>query len=311
MVNCEICKEQFGEDRSLHAHLKTHKMRVIEYYQSYVPRFDLFDGSIIKFKSKDQYLNTDFNTVASLRKWLESKPREEAKEYCKNLLRRRKERKKLIYAPTQVDLRSLKFPGVNYYNEIFGNYYQLCSELGLRSPYKKYEGESFDSEFKPEHIIFVDSREQRKLEFEGVPIEIKALKFGDYSLNDIVVSSNTYIERKSMADLIGTLSGGLERFKREISRSIESQAKLIILVEENLKNCLDFRNLPNVYKKNTRVNPEYIFRNVRDLLSEFNSIQFLFVDGRLEASRVIKKILLSGASLQEYDLQSLYDVNKL
>ena len=45
---------------------------------------------------------------------------------------------------------------------------------------------------------------------------------------------NTYIERKSITDFIGTMSGGYERFKREVERAREQDAKLIVLVEESL-----------------------------------------------------------------------------
>ena len=52
MVKCKICGKEFETDRQLHAHLKAHKMRVIEYYQSQYPRHDKYDNTIIKFKTR-------------------------------------------------------------------------------------------------------------------------------------------------------------------------------------------------------------------------------------------------------------------
>ena len=50
---CKVCDKTFATERSLHAHLKAHKLRLAEYYQTYYPRYDKHDGSIIKFKNKD------------------------------------------------------------------------------------------------------------------------------------------------------------------------------------------------------------------------------------------------------------------
>ena len=130
-------------------------------------------------------------------------------------------------------------------------------------------------------------------------------------MNDKKKTRNTYIERKSVPDLIGTLSSGLERFKNEINRAAEQKAYMVILVERNLSDCLAFNRLKHVYKKNTRVTPDFIFHNVRDLIQEFSHIQFLFVNGRGECVRIVKKLLLSGALKERYDLQLAYDLKLL
>ena len=70
--------------------------------------------------------------------------------------------------------------------------------------------------------IYVDTREQKPLDFENLNKQIKNLKFGDYAFSDR--DSNTYIERKSVSDFIGTLSGGFDRFTREIERAGEAEA---------------------------------------------------------------------------------------
>ena len=138
MVSCEVCGKEFENDRQLHGHLKAHGLRMVEYYQKYFPRYDKHDGKIIKFKNKQQYLTTEFNTRTNLRMWLKSIDEEEAKEYCKNVLIKRKEKRELIYAPSQVELRTVISPPMQYYNELFGDYYRLCTNLGFKNKYNKF-----------------------------------------------------------------------------------------------------------------------------------------------------------------------------
>jgi len=311
MVDCVICKEQFTEDRSLHAHLKAHKLRMVEYYQIHFPRHDRQDGLIIKFKSKEQYFETDFNSAVNLKKWLESRPLEEAKEYCKALLVKRKERKDLIYTPTQVELRSLKLPGINYYNKIFGSYYKLCESLGFKNKFSNISNRFIYGQiFKDsDHRILIDTREQEPLRFKR-PIEVATLSFGDYSFSDAKATCNCNIERKSLSDFIGTLTGGFERFEREIIRAKDAGAYLVILIEDILANAIKFNTLPNVYRKGTKVTPDFVFRRVRDLIQKYDHIQFLFVDGRDEASDIVEKIFTCGCAYKKSDLQYMYD-NKL
>ena len=119
------------------------------------------------------------------------------------------------------------------------------------------------------------------------------------------------MERKSVNDLIGTLSGGYERFLRELVRAKEANAYLIILVEESFSNCMSFNYLPHVFQKGTKVTPEYLFHNVREIIQNHEHLQFLFVDGRKEASRVVEKIFSCGHIYKKVDLQYAYDEKML
>ena len=92
MHKCKVCGKTFATERSLHAHLKAHKLRLAEYYQTYYPRHDKHDGNIIKFKNKDYYFENDFNSRQNLRLWLKGQSKPEAKEYCRELLISRKEK---------------------------------------------------------------------------------------------------------------------------------------------------------------------------------------------------------------------------
>ena len=68
-ITCKICNEDFPANKNLHLHLRKHKIRVVEYYQKHYPKYDLHDGNIIKFKNRDQYFATDFNSKTNLRMW--------------------------------------------------------------------------------------------------------------------------------------------------------------------------------------------------------------------------------------------------
>ena len=159
---CKVCDKSFDTERQLHAHLKAHKMRMAEYYQTYYPRHDKHDGKIIKFKSKDYYFENDFNSRTNLRLWLKDQEKEVAQEYCKNLLVTRKEKKNLIFAPTQVELRTLMMPAIQVYDALFDSYYDVCEEIGLISKYEKQTSE-YDFELNADAIkdrfkIYVDTR---------------------------------------------------------------------------------------------------------------------------------------------------------
>ena len=279
---------------------------MVEYYQTHEPRYDLLTGELINFKNKDYYFSNDFNNKISMKKWLKLQDLAVQKEYLKKLLSQRKEKHNLTYAPTEVELRSITSPPIPYYHSLFSDYYSLCGEIGFKNKYK-YPKEEFKSEIKEGFKIFIDSREQMPLVID-YPTEVKGLKFGDYAIND--PENKCYIERKSISDFIGTMSGGYERFCREIERSIAAEANLIVLIERPLQECLSFQYLNYVSKK-IKVTPEFVFFNVRELIQKYNNVQFLFVDGREECVRIMKKVFFSKGQYKKYDLQLMYDLKLL
>lgn len=81
--------------------------------------------------------------------------------------------------------------------------------------------------------IIEDSREQTPLSFEGfrnITVVRHGLKTGDYSIQGY--EDTICFERKSVADLVGTLIGGHERFLREMDRMKDFKIKYI-LVEQS------------------------------------------------------------------------------
>ena len=316
MVNCIICNKSFEGERQLHAHLKVHKLRMAEYYQQYYPRHDLFDNKIIRFKNKKQYFSSDFNCKKNLKLWLDSVSESEAIGYCINFLTTRIKEKKIEYTPCQVELRSLMAPPVQYYDKLFKGYYKLCEKMGLKNKYNGFNeiitGHEYD---KPEYFIYVDTREQKPLRFKR-NIEVKKLDFGDYAFSSKKASCDCYVERKSLSDFIGTMSGGYDRFRKEIERAREAKANLIILIESKLSNAIYFnhqfkRGSKERVFKNVKATPDFIFHNVRKLIQEYSDIQFLFVNGKKEASRVVEKIFTCGCLYKKIDLQLAYDLKEL
>ena len=313
MVKCKACNTEFETEKQLHGHLKVHELRMAEYYQKYLPRYDLHDKKIIKFHNKEKYLNRDFNSRTNLRMWLKNQTKVEAQKYSTEILEKRKERKELTYTLCQVELRSIMSPPIQYYDELFGwnGYYSLCSKLGFKNKYKNFNEIVSGAEYnKPEYKIIIDTRERRPLKFKDRQIEVQTLKFGDYAFSSPSASCNCHIERKSLTDLIGTLSGGYQRFHEEIKRADEADASLIILVEEKITNALSFNYLPHISRK-IRATPEFIFHRVRSLIQKYPHIQFLFVNGRKEASRVVERIFTCGCAYKKIDLQLAYDLKVL
>ena len=173
---CKACGQEFETERKLHSHLKKHDLRVAAYYQQYYPRYDLHDGKIIKFKSKDYYFNTDFNTRTNQLKWLNGLSDSDAEEYLKKLLLERKEKKELIYSPCQVELRSTSIPSVISYEKKIGDYYSFCKSLGFKNKYQNIKNIATASKFKKSKDlkVYVDSREQLPLKF-NLPTETRGL----------------------------------------------------------------------------------------------------------------------------------------
>jgi hypothetical protein len=309
-VICKIDGKEFKDEKSLHLALKGYGLNKVKYYQTYYERRDLLTNELINFKSKEQYLNSDFNDKNNMKRWLKEQPTDKAQEYCKQLLIKRKESKNLIYSPTQVELRTIMAPSIIFYNKIFQDYYDICSYIGLENKFvhPKLVNDNFKNKLTQKDIIYVDTREQSWLKF-NTPFEIKTLSFGDYACSND--NCGCFIERKSLSDFISTLSvKNFDRFKNEIEKAKKNNSYVIVMVEETLQNALSFQYLPHISKK-IKATPEYIFHNVRELLQAYDNLQFLFVDGRKEMTRLIEAIFASKCFYKKIDLQLAYDMKIL
>jgi ERCC4-type nuclease len=80
-----------------------------------------------------------------------------------------------------------------------------------------------------EYQVIIDNKEQKPLEFKNSVS--KHMKTGDYSIlyRGIDYSNKIALERKSIADLISTLSSGHKRFKKELERALNLEYFAIII----------------------------------------------------------------------------------
>lgn len=99
--------------------------------------------------------------------------------------------------------------------------------------------------------IALDSREQAPFEFtdaryENVPVIVQALKTADYSV--VGYENLIGVERKSLADMMCSISNQRERFERELERAMEFHAFMIVVESP-------FRDIAtNAYRSNMSVN---------------------------------------------------------
>lgn len=92
-------------------------------------------------------------------------------------------------------------------------------------------------------IITIDSREQNKIDFTSggsvSRVEVDGLPFSDYwaYFEDETPMPVTF-ERKNINDLFGTLSSGIERFKKELERARENNFKIVLIIEGSLSEVI-------------------------------------------------------------------------
>lgn len=303
---CQVCSKKFENDETFHRHLRVHKLKQHEYYQKYFPRFDKYDGSQIRFDTVESYSYIDFNSRQNLSLWLKKVSKQEAQTYLTDWFRKRKLRKHLEYAPTQVELRGLPVPGMSYLNELFGSYYKFAGDLGFKLRFNQVGFSGAWKDFEKGHSIVVDTREQMPLVFK-MQSQSEKLDFGDYKLNDAKFSHNCHIERKNTSDLYGTLLKGFPRFCKEIERAAEANAYLIILVEEPFRSIASFSTYLARMNRSVHISPAVIYHNIRRLYHKYPHIQFLFVENRSEATRAVELLFRSNGEFKKVDLQFAYD----
>jgi len=307
---CKICEKKCKDATSLHRHFKAHSISMAKYYQTYFPRYDKYDGSMIRFKNFDFYMSADFNSRSNLKNWLLQVSKDEAKSYLRGFLQARKQRKSLRFAPSQVELRSLPIAGMVYLNEVFGDYYRVCKELGFELKFSKLGWSKAPKRFNARHHILCDTREQQPLSFPTLIRNYEALKFGDYRLNDDDFTHHCCIERKALNDFYTTITSGYARFIKEVERAQEAGFYLVVLIESPFSSIYSFAT--NVLEPmQIYIKPEHVFHNMREMCQKYPNLQFLFVHDRDEASRAVERIFQSDGEYKEVDLQYLYDSGQL
>jgi len=301
---CEICSEQAGSFAALHRHLKkAHSILPKEYYPLWYNRRDKFDNELIEFRDIKSYFKTDFNSKYNFLKWI-APGGEEVKEYVLNILKERAEEKGTNVIPANVELKSLIAPSLSDYISIFGganNFQASLKEKGLKMKLGVAAPQMKDGELK----VFIDTREQTPLSFANS--EVKKLIVGDYCPNDSFFC-NLFVERKSIFDLAGTLTKGIDRFCREIERAGELGSYLVVVTECSFVDCQDF-SPRNSFSQ--RIGGAYLFNKIRKLMLDYDNIQFLFSSTRARSTQLIETIFRMGEAAKAADLEYLKDIRAI
>ena len=237
-MKCSVCGESAKSLASLHRHISTkHKLSQSDYYHQFSPRYDLHTGDLIVYKDRNQYFSTDFNDRESFLDWLADHYKEEkTKEYCITKIRERMTRKTISALPSQVSLKSIMLPSINGFEKIYGNIESFVKGMGLCEVDLKYDY-LMEPVFKGGVMeICIDTREQDPLPVRG---KIQKLSVGDYVPNKDFYA-DVYIDRKSLPDLVGTLTSGYDMVVREIERAKEMEFYLVFLVEDLFSSALNY-----------------------------------------------------------------------
>lgn len=308
MITCKVCEKEFENVAGLHLHIKkTHNFFQSDYYHLYYPRYDMLSGELIHFKNKDQYFETDFNSRENFAKWAAAnRSSDKTKQYCLDLLKKRKEKKGLIYLPSHAELKSIMLPNIYGFITLCGGLNKFNEEIekiGVKQRFNYSE----EPEFKRGKLeIFIDSREQQRLDF-SVPVKDMKLSVGDYGCGPNFFS-DVFVERKSIQDLAGTLSAGFERFEREVQRADMLGSYLVVVAEGSFSDVLSYSPSNSFAKKMTG---SHIFYQMRQIMNKFTNIQFVFAGNRKRAADMIEKIFRLKDQVKHLDLEFLNDGGKI
>ena len=298
LLECKICGKKFSSIRGKHLHIsKTHKTSLSKYYKEYYPRKTKLYSKSIKFKNVNQYFSDDFSNRNELIEWCDKENKETVSKYIKDLLLDRIKNKGIKYSLSEVELELCDFPGINYYKKIFGNYSNLCSQIGLKNVFNKNLPNGFFQKNSDNITIFVDTREQKPISF--VNQEFMKLDFGDYTCSSPHYDY-TYVDRKSEGDFKSTMSGdNFERFKRELDRARSFDSYVFVVVESSIEK-INKNNLFTPYKSKL----PYIWHNVKQISQEYKDCcQFVFAGNRNGLKKIIPNLLLHGKQLWNVDIQ--------
>jgi ERCC4-type nuclease len=137
--------------------------------------------------------------------------------------------------------------------------------------------------------IIIDTREQKPLEFNHkyiTEIISKKLDVGDYACEytDGFIPP-IYFERKSLEDLVGSLSKGYKRFRKEIIRAKENNVLLVILIEASITKVL--KGIEHSQRSGEEILQQLFTITVR------HRVPFFCFNNREEMSRFITEAYLA------------------
>lgn len=135
----------------------------------------------------------------------------------------------------------------------------------------------------PLPTILIDTREQLPYSFSHPDIEIKytGLKTGDYSIEGFE-SNGVAIERKSLSDLVGSLTQGRARFHRECRRLMEFDSACVVVEA-------DWSDIVN-HHYTSQAHPNSIIGSIIAIEIDWG-IPFYFLSNRENAQKFTERFL--------------------
>lgn len=301
MIQCKICNQNFDNDKSFHIHLKKHGLYQAEYYCKYYPRYSLYNKQKIPFKNKKQYFETEFINFQEMISWEQEQQPETVRKKYIEIIKKRIDEKKYSFMPFHNELKTLDLPSIDMIKKHFGSYTAFGKEMNLELIFNKPLFSKFYENKIPDMEILIDTREQQPLEFRNSREE--KLYIGDYMFAKNY--QNTFIDRKSENDFLGTLASGFERFEREVEKAVGLNGYLFVVIESSIE---DIKENHKRFRRQT--NLEYVFHNMRFLTHKYpRRIQFLFTHNRNISIEIIPKLLFYGKDLWNVDIQYYLDKN--
>lgn len=305
MTSCKECGKNFDSTKSLHGHLRAHKLTTKLYYEKHWPRQCLLTNRKIVWRDGDtfeEYMSRDFLDQKALDVYFDGFATDEKRELLTEYIRRSIDRNSIGCCEAEWSSLPLS-PNIVTFMKYF-NYGMEVKRLGsyTRFPFRDLRGFKLPIEkVDPDKFtIIIDSREQQPHEFYSSIVG--KCECADYVLAGELFN-NVAIERKSIQDFGGTLSSGFDRFKRELDRVRELKRYLIVLVESPIEEIYDHRFYG-------RVQAPFMFHRMRELIREYSDVsQWVFGGYRWNCTKLIPLFLLCGQACREIDLQLWVELN--
>lgn len=140
--------------------------------------------------------------------------------------------------------------------------------------------------FVAQPVIVRDTREQRPYDFPQWSTVDRGLKFGDYAIAGLehVVA----VERKNFEDFVNTVTVHHDRFSEEVRRAQDAGARLVVVVEGELRWVVEGRYRSTVL-------PQCILGAVAAL--QIEGVPVLFAGDREGGRDMTERILLRAWEL--------------
>lgn len=305
-IKCRVCNSDMANHQDLIQHLKTHKITPKGYFYKFYNKRDKYNSYKIEYKSFEQYYLTDFINKRNLKLWLkQQEDTNDAANYLINKLRDYCWLKNLSKAPSQSEIKTIHcLPSIELFHEYCEEPFEIISNnIKLINNFNYSNSENINLNAYKNNTIIADTREQKPLSFDNIQIISHKLNCGDYAKT---VDSKLVIERKGMMDFFSTLSGGYDRFQREIIRAKENGIYIVVIVEAVINTILFAK------RKFGNCSGDFVMHKMREICRANDNVQFLFCDGRKDAAEKTLYILEMGyKTVSSLDLQYYFDNNQI